>query len=281
MGYGDELMAAGQAMSLFDYHGGQKRVVILDAKGQPRRHELWEYCSYVALPDDMGKDEQFLFIVNGPNVRPYVDMLAMRKNFERVFPGRPFTTKVFDRRLPWVYDMRHRAQPPILDLFERGKYHGNVVIEPHVKMSVAPNKDWGWDRWQRLVHLAPEVPWVQLGRPGARLLDGVGYHQTDTYTEAMRYLSGASAAVLPEGGLHHAAAAMGVRAVVIYGGFTSPIITGYPTHVNLAYDEWNPCGQKLAGCEHCKVAMESITPEAVLDHLFTMVPYPPDRRQNE
>ena len=86
--------------------------------------------------------------------------------------------------------------------------------------------------------------------------------------EACTALSGAAAAVLPEGGLHHAAAALGMPAVVIFGGMTSPANTGYDGHVNLfdpAGGE-SPCGQRVA-CAHCRAAMAAIRPDVVAYHL--------------
>jgi FkbM family methyltransferase len=60
-------------------------------------------------------------------------------------------------------------------------------------------------------------------------------------------LSGASLLISPEGGLHHAAAALGVRAVVIFGGFISPATTGYALHTNL-FTAARPAGCASAAC---------------------------------
>ena len=143
-----------------------------------------------------------------------------------------------------------------------------MPLEPRIKAGASPNKDWGWARWQALVRLRRDVDWVQLGPPGTRLLDGARLVATADFRTACALLSGARAAVLPEGGLHHAAAALRVPAVVIFGGMTSPANTGYETHVNLfeTMGGASPCGQRLP-CDHCARAMAAITPEAVADHL--------------
>jgi ADP-heptose:LPS heptosyltransferase len=63
-----------------------------------------------------------------------------------------------------------------------------------------------------------------------------------------------------EGGLHHCAAALGVPAVVIRGGFIGPRVTGYAGQVDLFVEsaEWPlGCGVR-SGCPHCAAAMESI-----------------------
>jgi hypothetical protein len=56
--------------------------------------------------------------------------------------------------------------------------------------------------------------------------------------------SGAALLISPEGGLHHAAAALGVRAVVIFGGFISPATTGYELHTNL-FTGGQACGMRI------------------------------------
>ncbi len=84
-------------------------------------------------------------------------------------------------------------------------------------------------------------------------------------------LSHAQAYLGPEGGLHHAAAALRVRAVVIFGSFISPETTGYPFHANCyVADAHAPCG-RWGDCAGCRAAMDAISPELVartLNHLL-------------
>ena len=65
--------------------------------------------------------------------------------------------------------------------------------------------------------------------------------------------------------LMHAAAALKVPAVVIYGGFISPKVTGYPLHRNL-FTGGTPCGMRT-NCKHCRDAMAAILPTTVYDEL--------------
>ena len=102
-----------------------------------------------------------------------------------------------------------------------------------------------------------------------RLLNHAVYLHTPTFKQAAAVLARAKAAVLPEGGLHHAAAALGIRAVVIYGGFISPKQTGYDMHINL-FTGTEPCGSRKS-CEHCRASMAKITPEEVFEHLKTLL----------
>ena len=201
----------------------------------------------IATPEAVARGLDVQTIVNGPGCRPYIDY------------GRTTATC-------WAYT-DWRATPGELYDIERRKPQDYVIVEPHIKAKASPNKDWGWERWQALVGRL-DLDWVQLGPPSTRLLDGVRHIETATFLAACRALTGARAAVLPEGGPHHAAAALGVSGVVIFGAMTSPANTGYDLHVNLfePADGASPCGMRVP-CGHCARAMASIEPETVASHL--------------
>jgi hypothetical protein len=147
--------------------------------------------------------------------------------------------------------------------------HGRIVIEPNLKAGASPNKDWGFGRWQELVRAMHRTDWIQLGPPGTRLLGGVSQWVTHDFRAALVHLAGARLYVGHEGALHHAAAALGIPAVVIFGGYVSPSQTGYGacfsaaanrpvSHANIYPDDpHSPCGMRVP-CLHCKRVMESI-----------------------
>jgi ADP-heptose:LPS heptosyltransferase len=145
------------------------------------------------------------------------------------------------------------------------------VIEPTIKSRASPNKQWGADRWAAFVALARRrgVDLVQLGDQPPTL-EGVRWISTPSFRAGAAVLARAIAYVGHEGGLHHAAAAVGVPAVVIFGGFISPACTGYRMHTNLftggTADHPLGCGMRMP-CQHCETAMSEITPESVADEL--------------
>ena len=71
-----------------------------------------------------------------------------------------------------------------------------------------------------------------------------------------------------DGGLHHAAAALGIPSVVIWTGFTSPRHLGYDTHRNI-HDGSEPCGTFHSVCSHCLLKAKNISVEQVLDAVNT------------
>jgi hypothetical protein len=239
MGMGDEIMATGDARRA--QAADPRPVVIVDRHGRPRQHPLWHGNTRIVAT--RGPDTQA--IVNGPKCRPYIDYGRSTKarwqwNSYRATPGELF----------WV-------QPD-----NRGA--GLIVIEPNVKDNASPNKLWG--RWQALVDASPQLPWVQLGPSGSKWLNGVRHIVTNSFEEAVNVMAAARTAVLPEGGLHHAAAAVGLPAVVLFGGYISPATTGYDMHRNIWVDDINARGWRVSH-PACAAAWHRITVEHVLDTL--------------
>ena len=110
---------------------------------------------------------------------------------------------------------------------------------------------------------------VQLVPNGVQTVEGIDVIRTSDFRMACAVMAHARAAVLPEGGLHHAAAAVGTSAVVIYGGYISPEQTGYTLHHNL-FTGGVPCGMRQP-CSHCIEAMSKITPELVMRNLMEIL----------
>jgi len=243
--YGDEIMAAGQARAEAARRGGA--VHIVDRQGLPRWSDLWRGLDYIAAPRAAAAGQ----VVSGPGARPYLKSLSRAA-------GADFT------------DWRARDHPGALalDPAERdfaGRATAGlgsfVVVEPNLMPAANPNKQWGWDRWVDLATRIGDLTPVQLGPAGTRPLPGARRLETPSFRLAAAVLARARAAVLPEGGLHHAAAALGVSAVVIFGGHTDPETTGYPGHVNIAACG-TACGQ-WRPCRHCAAAMAAIAPAEV------------------
>ncbi len=245
MGAGDEIMASGQARAEAARVGGP--VHVLDRHGRPRWSDLWLGLDWIVPPHRGAQGS----VTSGPGARPYLKSLSRAK-------GAVFTE----------WRARDYLGAIALDAAERdfaakatAGLKRFVVVEPNLVPEANPNKQWGWERWAELAARIRDLNPVQLGPAGTRLLPGVRHVETPSFRLACAVLARCQGAVLPEGGLHHAAAVLGARAVVIFGGHTSPQTTGYPGHVNLftggvACGAWQPCG-------HCRAAMAAIAPAEV------------------
>lgn len=247
MGYGDELMVSGhvRAMQLKD-----PRKVRLEY-GKPLWNEVFDHNPRIALSGDL--DVQVY--------RPRVNGL------------RPYCTGKFTDKWVWC------DYAPLAGeiYFQRGEvafaehFAPDVVIEPNLKSKASPNKDWGRERWARLIQMmrAAGMRPVQLGPVGTQVIPGAEWIETPSFRLAAAILKRARGAVLSEGGMHHAAAAVGLRSVVIFGGYISPRQTGYEMHTNI-FTGGKPCGMRIP-CKHCKKAMEQITPEMVIGELQALL----------
>lgn len=243
MGWGDEIIATGQAKAL--QRRDPRPVLIIDRKARPRWSPIWAGNPRIARE----RSGNYQMLLNGPNARPYI---------EQKQPTR------------WVWRDNFKCEPGeiYLTLEERAyaaQYRGRVLIEPNVKKKPeAVNKEWIWSRWQALVKLRI-ADFVQVGPHGTRLLDGVDHALTDNFRLACAVLAQCRAFVGTEGGLMHAAAALGVPAVVLFSGLIPPSVTGYELHRNI-YHGGVACGARLP-CLHCRESMDAISVEEVADNL--------------
>ncbi len=141
---------------------------------------------------------------------------------------------------------------------------GFVLIEPNIPLNKpqAVNKDWGAERYQEVADRLSGFDIVQFA-VGKRRLNGVRTISTPSFRHSMAVLRKAAVVICPEGGLHHGAAAVGVPAVVLFGGFIPPEATGYEMHTNLTGGA-KACG-RVSKCNHCRAAMDAIPVEEVTE----------------
>ncbi len=251
MGWGDEIMVTGQArrMQLAD----PRPVAVRGRNGLARWHPIWEGNPRLVRGGGPYLRGAVQWLENYSGHRPYLDYSRFNNA---------------DKREPYVFT-DWRVEPGEIYLNAREKTLGRlaagmVILEPNLKAPKStPNKDWSWSRWVALAAELRGLPLAQIGDASMPRLPGVPFIETASFREACGVLSGAALAILPEGGLHHAAAALGVPAIVIFGGFISPATTGYDMHINL-FTGGEACGMRVA-CPHCAEAMAKIAPGHVAE----------------
>ena len=249
MGYGDTLMSIGEAKRL--YRVNQNPVMIVGRDGRPIRSELFDGVPYLTTKPLRSPYQR---LINGPGARPYIAAKTETHWTWRPYKPEPATVIL-------TAEEKAFAEP----------YRGMVLLEPTVKKIGHSNKDWGAIHWQQLDSMlrAKKIPAVQPYRQGDHRLLHSTHVLASTFRQAIAVLSVCRAAVLPEGGLMHAAAAVGVRSVICYGGFISPDITGYKMHRNL-FTGGKACGMRV-DCQHCRMAMADITSRLVFDTLMDLL----------
>lgn len=243
MGVGDALIAAGRARKL--YQETKQPVLIVGRHNVRYWSDLWNDVPYI-IRRPAGR--RYRTLIDGSGVRAYI----AAKTPER-WTWRPFTPTPAE--IVFTPAERAFAEP----------YRGMVMIEPNVKANIHRNKAWYWDRWQGVVFSLAER-FVQCVPNGASpSLQSTKVATTPTFRQACAVLSVCRAFVGTEGGLMHAAAAVGTPAVILWSEFISPDITGYAQHRNLRH-AGPACGMRT-DCPGCRASMEAITVEEVVHNL--------------
>lgn len=249
MGWGDEIIVSGIARRM--QRANPLPVRVVDVKGRTRWSEIWDHNPRLARPEHRGPVQ---FCTSSSGRRGYI-------------AGK--------ERGGWVW---RNWVCPIGEIYltdeEKSfgvRHSAKVILEPSIKPEASPNKDWGWSRWcevsKNLGSLGFSV--AHFAMRNGRVLPGAEVIRAKNFRHACAVVSKARLAILPEGGLHHAAAALGTAAIVIFGGYISPNQTGYAHHLNL-FSGGIPCGRR-SPCPHCTEAMKKITPEVVCDHATSLL----------
>jgi len=157
----------------------------------------------------------------------------------------------------------------------QGQY---IVVEPDTNRDwFGELRAWPFDRWQEMLEFLrqehPDLNFVQIGVKDACKLDGVIDLRGQTnFKLAALVQRDAALFVGTEGGLMHAAAAVKVPSVILWGGVTVPEFAGYPKHHKIIckYVPCAPCGH-LGWCDNNHVCMNSISVSEVVTAVLESV----------
>lgn len=142
-----------------------------------------------------------------------------------------------------------------------------IVIEPNLAWHrlVNLNKDWGDGKFETLGKALIECGHtvVQcMHATSRRKIPGAHCVSTPQFRKAAAVMAHASLIISPEGANHHAAAALGVRSVIVWGDW-SPHTMGYPNQIKLSgREKLQACGHTF-NCPHCRKVMDSISVDEV------------------
>jgi len=261
VGFGDEILAAGQAQRLYA-HNPFRRVAICDQQSRPRWHPIWDGNPILATPADVDQGEDVQRLMNAPGCRPYI-----------VYP--------FTEDTGWTFNTAFRAREHVARIYltvdelrfgvqlqqQIGPY---VLIEPYSKHD---NLRWPFESWVTLIAALPDLTFVQHTHvESTRVVPGARDVMTRTFRDACGLLASARLYVRGESGMCHAAAALGIPQVTIWGGCMDwNVLGGYPKQIGiLNYTGGSPCG-RWHPCDHCRRAMAEISVEQVVQSIQTML----------
>lgn len=120
--------------------------------------------------------------------------------------------------------------------------HKKPVITFAVRTGWSRYKEWPLDRWVELIKKFPGYQFIQLGAAGEAEIEGAQYMCGKlSLRESFSVLQQSALFIGLDSVFNHAAAALGVPAVIMFGS-TSPAGSGYDHQLNLASgDSCQPC----------------------------------------
>jgi ADP-heptose:LPS heptosyltransferase len=240
-------MALGRLEALYEQTG--KPASVRDRFGAHRAHLAWEgnhaWDKYA---------EQY--IVDAPMARGYIkEWRGSQTIFNLDYRPRAGRIALYDTHEEWI-DEHLRIQPRRF-----------VIIQPNNKAGASINKRYPLKWWQAIADAMP-LPVVQLyEREDERKLTGVTHLRSASFRQACAAIKAADLVVCGEGGMHHMAASMGIPAVVYFGSFVPPEVTGYPIHRNLAVRTATGACGNYDPCRHCQDSLGKYPPDVVVSHV--------------
>lgn len=240
MGIGDEIMALGLCERASEQTGNP--VSIVGMYGNPRDFDIWHgnpHWNYNAQQK----------ITDGGGSRNYIEGWKGRQA---------------------IYNLNYRARAGRIHLDKSHRNFANeycnkpfAVISPRIKKGASPNKDWGENKWAEVIKEFSIKVYQLSPDKNEKPIDGAELIVTPSVKHACAIISRAALVLCNEGGTHHMAASMRVPAVVVFGSFVPPTVTGYEFHHNLAVQtDHGYCG-KWDVCKTCQESLKIITPEMV------------------
>lgn len=244
MGLGDEIMALGRAEREFERTG--ERVKILEAHGTTRDHIIWHNNP---AWDKNGKKS----ITDASGARPYVNFNAGDARFNLDY--RPRAGRIY---VPDEY-RQDKPQTPY------------AVINPHLKSGASPNKSYGFDRWAEVIENFPIQVFQLMQDPSERILPRAVAMPTPNLYDAVAMIENAAVVMCNEGGMHHMAASVRTPAVVYFGSFIPPSVTGYDFHYNIAVETQHGYCGKWSHCKQCEKSKQSVAPALVREKAILLM----------
>jgi hypothetical protein len=271
MGFGDDLMGTGLVNALRQDYPDTKFVFgnpddfhdAAENKIKGHYTEIFMNNPHILVPGEPVKN--ICCVPDYPGHRAYIDY--DKCEYELIEEGKKAIFKFAwnpDWKAPkgelWFTDDEKSAASEIAMRLP----YPYFVIEPNVMGKPWINKkSWPFDRWQDFVDALPEITFVQFN--GDKVLDGVHQVMTPSFRQATGILACAGGFVGTDGGLHHAAAALDVPSIVLWGHYSSPQTFGYDDQTNLRHDDGIGCGITYKECRECNESMLKISVDEVVD----------------
>src|SRR5262245_44647719 len=251
MGYGDAIMATALVRGL---HAQGKLGAFFSPDGNHQTIKWTGVCEDILKHNpNVARPEMF------PEQRTN---LVWMPHYKKVF----VYARYDGQKRKWLWDRSYRPTPGEFFFGPEEQFPDElkrpfVFIEPNVawQRPTNINKDWGNGKYEALAKALMDRGYmvVQCTHDNTRRkIPGAHYVPSPLFRNAARIMSRASLIIAPEGANHHAAAALGIPAIILWGDW-SPQSMGYDDQIKFGPDAI-ACGI-TATCSHCRDVFNRIT----------------------
>ena len=270
MGYGDEIMTTG-FVKLAKQKYPEAQIIIGDKKsGYVYDHLIFNNNPKITKSNFIDPEQQ-IWLESFPGKRPYIKSYDSKKiiwndKFRAIKGEIYFDNNELSFAKNELLKIRNKSSKKIIFIEPSPKKNTDFKKQSDNNIGKI-NKRWDKNKWQELIYeLKNKFVFIQNFHE-----QSIKYHNCNplksSFREACSVLNLCDGFVGWEGGLSHAAAALNKKAVVLFGGFISPKLTGYELHENIYVDiKGSPCG-KRDYCNHCEKCRNIITVEEVKKRL--------------
>ena len=283
MGYGDDLMITGIARIEKKKHPN-KQVVIGNLDEKKIYHSIiYDNNPNITHVNNLDRLKSVHFKNYHNFNRPYInyeksnlDKWIWNMDFSPT-PGQLYFSEqekkiadkiIFEAKQFWKKKNKSNYNAIIFLETSSTKIHSSSLS---IKMK---NKDWGDSNWLQLVKkIKNDYLIIQSVHETSKKIEGIFCsNKKFNFRIACAILEKCDLFVGPEGGIGHAAAALNKKAVIYFGGWIHPKLTGYNFHENLYFfHPKSPCGARGYICDHCKEARKSIKVDFFEDKIRKIV----------
>ena len=270
MGYGDEIMATGIAkIEKKKYPDRQIVIGNFEKKIITQSIIFNNNPNIISDPNKIDKKKKIHFVNSYPGNRPHIDWTKTieGKNVWN-FNFKPTPGELYFSNEEIKFAKKIIEESKQFWSKENNKKHKGIIFLETTSLKINYpshgfkhiNKDWGNDNWESLINKLKKNYLVIQSRHSKSInYEGIFDFQAN-FREACAVMKFSDLFLGPEGGFGHAAAALKRPAVVIFGGWIHPSVTGYDFHENIYIDiQGSPCGIISNQCEHCKKCMKQIS----------------------
>tara|TARA_Y100001970_G_scaffold166351_1_gene203467 strand:+ start:32702 stop:33562 length:861 start_codon:yes stop_codon:yes gene_type:complete len=271
MGFGDDLMITAFAELEKKKHP-EKQLVIGNLEEKKMYHSIiYNNNPNICPIGEIDRNKPIHFINYHERNRPYIDYTKSNNQnwswntFFSPTPGKLYFTK---DEISNAHSLLNQAKE-YWNKKNSHKYKGIIFFEStstkttkdfyYYKMK---NKDWGFENWKQLIlRLKDDFLLIQSIHENSIEFENVFYaSEKFDFRTACALIQFCDLFIGPEGGFGHAAAALSKKAVLYFGGWIHPKVTGYSFHENIYYEDVNsPCGSVGYECKHCEDARNAIS----------------------